>query len=99
MIFYFIATGAGVERRTLADRRKVHMFVSEERRKGPHDRRGAEQRRRERTLEREKIEKIQSFKEKKKLPASPASPVITKKLLVCIGLTLLLLVIVLFALN
>ena len=77
-----------MERRKGADRRQVHVFVSNDRRNGPHDRRGDEFRRRERAREREKIERIQAFKEKAKAPSS-AAPMITKKRLLCVGLAIL----------
>jgi hypothetical protein len=85
-----------MERRKISDRRKVHMFVFEEQRTGPHDRRGAESRRLERAREMEKVKRIQAFKEQDRASATPSAPVITKKQLVYIGLALLLLAIVLF---
>lgn len=88
-----------VERRQLADRRKVHIFVSDERRKGPFDRRGAESRRLSQVREREKIEKFQSFKKQQEASAPTASPMLTKKQLFIVGLALLLLVVVLFGIN
>ena len=77
-----------MERRKTDDRRQVHIFVSDDRRDGPYERRDDGTRRREREREREKIIKIRSFKEKDNLPL-PATPMITKKRLVYIGLALL----------
>ena len=77
-----------MERRKTDDRRQVHIFVSDDRRDGPYERRDDETRRREREREREKIIRIRSFKEKDNLPL-PATPMITKKRLVYIGLALL----------
>ena len=77
-----------MERRNTDNRRQVHMFVAEDRRDGPYERRDDEARRRERERERKKIESIQSFKEKDNVPP-PATPMITKKRLVYIGLALL----------
>jgi hypothetical protein len=85
-----------MERRKIPDRRKVHMFVFEEQRTGPHDRRGAENRRLERAREMEKIKRIQAFKEQDRASATPAEPILTKKQLAYIGLALLLLAIALF---
>ena len=67
-----------MERRKTEDRRQVHMFVSDDRRDGPYERRDDETRRRERERERQKIESIRSFKEKDNVPL-PATPMITQK--------------------
>ena len=77
-----------MERRKTEDRRQVHVFVSDDRRDGPYERRDDEARRRERERERKKIERIRAFKEKDKAPG-PAAPMITKKRLIYLGLVLL----------
>ena len=77
-----------MERRKTDDRRQVHIFVSDDRRDGPYERRDDETRRRERERERQKIESIRSFKEKDNVPP-PATPMITPKRLIYIGLALL----------
>ena len=80
-----------MERRKGEDRRQVHVFVSEDRRDGPFERRDDETRRREREREREKIERIRAFKHKDKAPL-PARPMITKKRMMVVGIVLLVLV-------
>jgi hypothetical protein len=85
-----------MERRTTETRRQDHVFVADERRQGPHDRRGDEARRRERERERKKIESIRAFKEKDKSP-SPSAPMITNKRLMYLGVILLVLVVGVFA--
>lgn len=87
-----------MERRQTAERRKIHMFVSEERRTGPHERRGADARRRESAREREKIARIRAFKEKDKVSV-PARPLITRKRLLFVGLGLLIIIGILFIRN
>ena len=77
-----------MERRKTDKRRQVHMFVSDDRRDGPYERRDDEARRREREREKEKIDRIRAFKEKGNVPPS-ATPMITKKRLAYIGLALL----------
>ncbi|GAB6904769.1 hypothetical protein DESC_750021 [Desulfosarcina cetonica] len=80
-----------MERRVNADRRKVHMFFDNDRRKGPHDRRGADMRREERARQIKKIKALTEFKEmEKKRPAK--SPVITARQLVYVAVALLILV-------
>ena len=81
-----------MERRKAEARRQVHMFVSDDRRDGPYERRDDEARRWERERERKKIERIRAFKEKDNVPLS-ATPMITKKRLVYIGLALLVVVV------
>lgn len=81
-----------MERRTTATRRQEHLFVADDRRKGPYDRRGDDDRRLERVREREKIERIRSFKAKDKA-APPESVTISKKQVVCVGLALLVIVV------
>jgi hypothetical protein len=88
-----------MERRKIADRRKLHMFFSDERRTGPFDRRNADARRRERAQEMEKIKKIRQFRENETPPASSARPILTRTQLVAVGLALLLLAIVLVLFN
>jgi hypothetical protein len=77
-----------MERRKGEDRRQVHVFVSEDRRDGPFERRDDETRRREREREREKIERIRAYKQKEKAPL-PARPMITKKRMIVVGMVLL----------
>ena len=84
-----------MERRKTEDRRQVHVFVSDDRRDGPYERRDDEARRLEREREREKIKRIRAFKEKDKAPPSVA-PMITKKRLVYIGLALLVIAVAVF---
>lgn len=81
-----------MERRKTDGRRQVHMFVSDDRRDGPYERRDDGTRRREREREREKIERIRVFREKDNAPL-PATPMITPKRLVYIGLALLVFVV------
>jgi len=73
-----------MERRETIDRRGVHMFVADERREGPYDRRGAEDKRLEREREKEKIERIRAFKERDNVPP-PAQPLMTKQRLVILA--------------
>jgi hypothetical protein len=87
-----------MERRTTETRRQDHVFVADERREGPYDRRGDEARRRERERERKKIESIRAFKDKDKVPPAVA-PMITQKRLVYIGLALLVVVAAVFLLT
>ena len=86
-----------MERRKTPDRRKVHMYISKERRTGPFDRRNADVRRRERA---EELKKIQSLRQFKNSETSPSSPVAIdspgRKKLVAVGVALLLLAIALF---
>ena len=77
-----------MERRKAEDRRQVHVFVSEDRRDGPFERRDDETRRREREREREKIERIRAYKQKDKAPL-PTRPMITKKRMIVVGIVLL----------
>lgn len=86
-----------MERRKIPDRRKVHMFFSDERRAGPFDRRNADAKRRERAEEMQKIKEIRKFKEKAAIPATPAAtPKLNQKQLIAVGLALVLLAIALF---
>ncbi|BBO90148.1 hypothetical protein [Desulfosarcina ovata] len=86
-----------MERRIGIDRRQVHMFFANERRTGPHDRRGADARRQERARQIKKIDTIRSYKEKTR-NASGVSPVSSSRRMVYVGVALLIiLVIVLFA--
>ncbi|WP_372679320.1 hypothetical protein [Desulfosarcina sp.] len=87
-----------MERRKADDRRQVHVFVSDDRRDGPYERRDDDARRRERERERKKIERIRSFKEKDKAP-SPATPMITKKRLMVVGGVVLVLLAALFLIQ
>ena len=87
-----------MERRKTDNRRQVHMFVADDRRDGPFERRDDETRRREREREREKIDRIRAIKEKNNVPP-PATPMITKKRLVYIGLALLVVVVALMLLQ
>lgn len=84
-----------MERRKAEDRRQVHVFVSDDRRDGPHERRDDEARRLERERERKKIERIRAFKEKDNAPL-PAAPMITRKRLMVVGVVVLVLLAALF---
>ncbi|MCB2148818.1 MAG: hypothetical protein KQI81_20225 [Deltaproteobacteria bacterium] len=87
-----------MERRKTEDRRQVHVFVADDRRDGPYERRNDDARRWEREQERAKIARIRAFKEKNK--ASPStSPMIPKKQLVYIGLALLVIAVVIILLQ
>lgn len=84
-----------MDRRKLPDRRKVHVFVANERRTGPSDRRNADARRRERAEEREKINQIRRFKDKDTVHAIPAAASQSRRRqLVIVGVALLLLVVI-----
>ncbi|WP_155323849.1 hypothetical protein [Desulfosarcina ovata] len=86
-----------MERRIGIDRRQVHMFVANERRIGPYDRRGADTRRQERAQQIKKIDTIRSYKEKTR-SASGVSPAFSSRRMVYVGVILLIiLVILLFA--
>ena len=85
-----------MERRKSTDRRQEHLFVSEDRRSGPFDRRDKGHRRREIKEEREKIERIRAFKAKDRAASSASPPLFTKKRLVWMGLAILVLVVVLY---
>jgi len=87
-----------MERRKTQDRRQVHVFVSDDRREGPYERRDDDARRRERELERKKIERIRAFKEKDNVPPA-VEPMITQKRLVYIGLALLVVAAAVFLLT
>ena len=87
-----------MERRQSADRRQEHLFVSDDRRTGPYDRRGPKGRRKEIIAEREKIARIQAYKARDKT-ASSAQPLFTPKRLVFLGVALVVLVVMLFFLN
>ncbi len=81
-----------MERRKAEARRQVHVFVSDDRRDGPYERRDDEARRGERERERKKIERIRAFKEKDKAPP-PATPMISQKRLIYTGIALLVVVV------
>jgi len=87
-----------MERRKMPDRRRVHVFVSQDRRTGPYDRRGASSRLRERAQEMEKIKRIQSFKEKDKI-AAPAAFGLDKKRIIFLVLAALILIVALISLK
>ena len=87
-----------MERRKAEDRRQVHVFVSDDRRDGPYERRDDEARRREREREKKKIERIRAFKAKDNAPAQ-ATPMMTKKRLIYIGLALLVIAVVIMLLQ
>ncbi|HSO17927.1 MAG TPA: hypothetical protein VLT88_00630 [Desulfosarcina sp.] len=77
-----------MERRTTDDRRQDHLYVADERRAGPYDRRNADARLQQREAERAKIERIRSFKQKDR-NAAHATPLLTKKrLLILTGVLL-----------
>lgn len=90
-----------MERRKTTDRRQEHIFVSEDRRSGPFDRRDTGHRRRDIEEEREKIERIRAFKAKDRAASSSSSspPLFTKKRLVWMGLGLLGLVVVFYLIR
>lgn len=86
-----------MERRKIPDRRKVHLFISEERRTGPFDRRNADVRRRERAEELKKIQDIRRFRERDPVSPTPAGADYPgRKKLVAVGVALLLLAIAFF---
>jgi hypothetical protein len=87
-----------MERRKADDRRQVHVFVSDDRRDGPYERRDDDARRRERERERKKIERIRAFKEKDNAPP-PARPMITQKRLMVVGVVGLVMVVALFLIQ
>ena len=87
-----------MERRKTEDRRQVHVFVSDDRRDGPYERRDDEARRRERERERKKIERIRAFKKKDNVPP-PATPIITQKRLIYLVLVLLVFVVAVFLIK
>jgi hypothetical protein len=68
------------------------MFVSNERRTGPFDRRGADMRHRERQMELRKIKQLRRYKERDRATPS-AEPLLNKKRLTLLGLALVLIVI------
>jgi hypothetical protein len=87
-----------MERRKTEDRRQVHVFVADDQREGPYERRDDDARRLKREQEKAKIERIRAYKEKDK--ASPsASPMITKQRLIYIGLSLLVIAVVIMLLQ
>jgi hypothetical protein len=88
-----------MERRKTADRRQEHIFVSEDRRSGPFDRRDKVHRRRDIEEEREKIERIRAFKAKDRAASSASPPLFTRKRLVWMGLALLGLVVVFYLIR
>ena len=85
-----------MERRQTAERRQEHIFVSDDRRSGPFDRRQKSHRRRDIEEEREKIERIRAFKARDRAASSESPPLFTKKRLVWMGLAILGLVVVLY---
>ena len=84
-----------MERRRIADRRKMHLFVAEERRTGPHDRRGAHKKRQAWQREREKVEKIKDYRTTPRRTAHSAPRRITNLQFFIVGLALILLVVLL----
>ena len=52
-----------MERRKTEDRRQFHVFVADDQREGPYERRDDDARRWEREQEKAKIERIRAFKE------------------------------------
>jgi hypothetical protein len=98
MTSIYVAKGLNMEKRKRADRREAHLFVADERRKGPHERRGADSRLLERERERQKIERIRAFKEKDKT-VSHSAPLFTKKRLLYLGLALLVVMVALLLIN
>jgi len=72
------------------------MFVSEDRRSGPFDRRDKNHRLRDIEEEREKIERIRAFKARDRAASSASPPLFTKKRLTWMSLAILALVMVLY---
>lgn len=87
-----------MERRQTAERREVHLFVGDERREGPHDRRSSGKKHVDREREQAKIERIRAFKEKDKA-ASQETPRFSKKRLIYLGVALLIILVALFLIN
>ena len=87
-----------MEKRQSVDRRQEHLFVSDDRRSGPYDRRRPPSRREEIEAEKEKIARIQAFKAMK-TTADTSQPLFTPKRLALLGLALVLLLAMLFFLN
>ena len=87
-----------MEKRKSTDRRKAHLFVSNDRRTGPFDRRSSKSRHEEIESEKEKIARIRAYKAKDKA-ASSAPSLFTPKRLVFLGVALLILFMLLFFLN
>lgn len=87
-----------MERRETADRRQAHLFVADERRSGPYDRRNASTRQQEREAERAKIERIRAFKQKDR-SASHGKPLFTKQRLLILGGILLVIIIALLLMK
>ncbi|BBO69188.1 hypothetical protein DSCA_31180 [Desulfosarcina alkanivorans] len=89
-----------MERRKTETRRQDHLFVADDRRGGPYDRRGDAARRRERMKEKEKIERIRAFKAKdRQKPSASGTPMVTRKRLMAAGLILLVVIITLILLR
>ena len=88
-----------MERRKITDRRQEHIFVSEDRRSGPFDRRDKGHRLREIEEERQKIERIRAFKAKDRAASSASPPLFTTKRLVWMGLALLGLMVVFYLIR
>ena len=82
-----------MERRQGADRRQMHVFVSEDRRTGPFDRRGAAGRQHERMQEKQAIERIRAYKEKDKADRKTA-PRLTRKQVTYLSLALLIILVI-----
>ena len=87
-----------MERRAIADRRQVHMFFANDRRTGPHDRRGADIRREQRAKEIKKIKALMAYKEKEQ-DAPAKSSTLTRKRIAYIGVVLAIVVIVIAMLT
>jgi hypothetical protein len=86
-----------MERRQTAERRQVHLFVAEDRRRGPHDRRKANLRLVDLEKERAKIERIRALKEKDKTKhESTNRPLFPTNRLIYLGLVLVIVLAVLF---
>ena len=87
-----------MERRVTGDRRQAHVFVADDRRSGPFDRRNASSRLQAREAERAKIERIRAFKHKDQT-APEKAPLFTKQRLIFLGVALLIIVTALFFMN
>ncbi len=89
-----------MERRQTAERRQVHLFVAEDRRKGPYDRRRANLRLVDLEKERAKIERIRAYREKDKdKPESTKAPLFSTNRLIYLGLVLVIVLAVLFLIT
>lgn len=87
-----------MEKRKAEQRRQIHMFVADDRRNGPYERRDDDARRRERAHQLEKIERIRSFKDEDQT-SPPVTPMITTKRVVYFGMALLAILVAVFLIK